>query len=165
MHKRGRIEVIILVLVLVIAIAGLYFIFKGSGRATGYNFDCIVECQPPKGVEAKWFVTTSVQEAQFMCNQYANEQCRPGTRYQSVARPTGGFAVPGAKEYGGAISGVADSGQRAFTGRAYEIPYQSCYTCSCLQQGITATTRPSAERVCFDNCGGGIIGVAPGPCR
>ncbi len=165
MRKRGAVEATILVLVLLIAVIGLYFVFKGAGRATGYNFECIVECQPPKPVESKWLVTTSVQEAQFMCNQYANEQCRPGTRYQSVAKATGGFSIPAPKGYGGSIQGVADSGMRAFPGRAFEMPQQSCYTCSCLVEGITASTRLSAETVCSENCGGVIVGVAPGQCR
>ena len=34
----------------------------------------------------------------------------------------GEFAVPSAKEYGGAVRGVADPYARAFSGRAYEFP-------------------------------------------
>ncbi len=165
MSKRGASDLWILLLVLVIAIVGIYFVFKGAGRATGYNFECIVECQPPKPVEIKWFVTTSSQEAQFMCNEYANAQCEPGTRYQSIAKPTGAFAVPGAKVYGGSISGVSGPGGRAFAGRAFAMGEQSCYTCSCLTEGITSVTGEAAERVCRDNCGGIISSVQAGPCR
>jgi len=165
MSKKGGTEAVILIAVLVVSILALYFIFKGPGRAAGFNFECIVECQPPKAVESTWFVTTSSQEAQFMCNQYANAQCKPGTRYQSVARATGGFSIPAAKEYGGAVRGIAAPGTRAFpAGRAYELPAQSCYTCSCMTQGITATNQAAAQKVCAENCGGTIRSVIAGAC-
>lgn len=79
---------------------------------------------------------------------------------------TGGFVIPAAKEYGGAVRGVAAPGTRAFpAGRAYELPEQSCFLCSCLEQGITAADQGVAARVCADNCGGAITGVLPGACQ
>ncbi len=83
----------------------------------------------------------------------------------SFKSATGGFAVPAAKEYGGAVRGVSISGTRAFpAGRAFEMPEQSCYTCSCLEQGITSANREAAERVCADNCNGRINNDRPGEC-
>lgn len=84
----------------------------------------------------------------------------------AVPGPTGNFAVPAAKEYGGAVRGVAVTGTRAFpAGRALETEVQFCYSCSCLEEGITAVDKSSAERVCRDNCQGAITGFEAGACR
>jgi len=163
MSKRGQIEAIILAVVLGVAVVGGYFAAQGPGQATAFNFECIIECQPPKAVDSVNLVTTSAEEAQFMCNTMANERCSPGTRYRSIA--TGYFAVPSAREYGGAIRGISVPGTRAFpAGRAFETPDENCYTCSCLTQGITALDEATAARVCSDNCGGSITSSRTGYC-
>ncbi len=213
MSKRGAAELLILVAVLVIAIVGLYFAFKGTGQAAGYNFECKVECSPPKAVDVEMFVTTSSEEAQSMCKSYAAVQCKPGVPFRAVAssvtgnaargdplyyynypgsespmvaceracmtyegnspaclekcsqfsskgdpyawRPTGEFAVPGQKEYGGAIRGISDESSRAFGGRAYEIP-QRCFECSC--GGVYSTQlQDAAALACQNKCGGTIV--------
>ncbi|MBI4146535.1 hypothetical protein HY489_04310 [Candidatus Woesearchaeota archaeon] len=83
-----------------------------------------------------------------------------------VPAASGGFVIPGAREYGGAVRGIAAPGTRAFpAGRAFEIGEQHCYTCSCLTTGITSDDRVAAERVCADNCGGTLINDVLGPCQ
>jgi len=42
--------------------------------------------------------------------------------FTGARKATGEFAVPGAKEYGGAVRGIADPYARAFSGRSYEYP-------------------------------------------
>jgi len=78
---------------------------------------------------------------------------------------TGAIEVPQARGYGGAVRGIADVGSRAFYGRAFEISQQSCFDCSCLEQGITASDQSAAARVCSENCGGQIVGSTSGNCR
>jgi len=80
-------------------------------------------------------------------------------------KPTGYFAAPSPKGYGGEIRGVASTGSRAFSGRAYQMPKQSCFKCSCLSQGLSAVNMESAQRVCSENCGGSIIEVTAGACK
>ncbi len=83
----------------------------------------------------------------------------------TMVQPTGSFAVPAAKEYGGAVRGVAAPGTRAFpAGRAFELPEQSCFKCSCLDQGITASKQETAQTVCSENCGGQIVSSTGGVC-
>ena len=78
--------------------------------------------------------------------------------------PTGYFALPAQKEYGGEITGIAMPGGRAFPGRALEMPTQDCYACSCLAQGITSATSEAAARVCSENCGGTVSKSHSGIC-
>ena len=78
---------------------------------------------------------------------------------------TGRFVIPDAKAYGGEVRGVYSTSARAFSGRAYELPDQSCFTCSCLTQGITAVDRSAAAKACLDNCGGEITSVVVGNCQ
>ena len=163
MSKRGAAEGIVLIFVLAVALLSLYFMMGIGGKATAYNFECVVECHPQKAVKSDFLVTSSVQEAQALCNVYANEHCKPGTKYRAIA--TGNFVVPGAKEYGGAVRGVSAPGTRAFpAGRAFELPTQSCYSCTTVPQGITASDRATAERVCNENYGGSITSESPGTC-
>ncbi len=93
MSKRGTAEMFILLAVLVIAILGLYFVMKGPGKAVGYNFECNVACNPQKPVGAKFFMTSSGEEAQSMCGAYAREQCKPGVPYSANARAITGYVV------------------------------------------------------------------------
>jgi hypothetical protein len=79
---------------------------------------------------------------------------------------TGEFARPGAKEYGGAIRGVAEGLGKAFPGRAIELPSQDCYACNCPGKsfGITSVTSDAAELACSNNCGGSISMLHSGIC-
>ena len=84
----------------------------------------------------------------------------------SASTATGHFALPAAKEYGGAVRGIAAPGTRAFpAGRALETDIQTCYSCSCLEDGLTASDKASAEKVCRDNCAGTIVSQTAGACR
>ncbi len=79
--------------------------------------------------------------------------------------PTGYFALPAQKEYGGAIRGIVTPGTRAFPGRAAEMPAQDCYTCNCLAPfEITSVDPSTAARVCLENCGGTITKAHSGIC-
>lgn len=95
MSKRGAAELFILLAVLVIAVVGLYYAMKGPGKATGYNFVCNVECSPAKSVESELFMTSSAEEAQYMCRAYAAEQCKPGVPYRAVASSATGYVSEG----------------------------------------------------------------------
>ncbi len=95
MSKRGSAELFILLAVLLIAVVGLYYVMKGPGKATGYNFQCSVACNPPKSVDYKLFVTSSSEEAQSMCGAYAREQCKPGVPYRAVAQSITGLLSEG----------------------------------------------------------------------
>ena len=94
------------------------------------------------------------------CEQYSSV----GNYYYIKPSITGEFVAPSAKAYGGDIRGVASSTSKAFAGRAYQMPAQACYTCSCLDRGITAIDKTSAERVCLENCQGTITEVKAGAC-
>ncbi len=78
---------------------------------------------------------------------------------------TGAVQVPQAKSYGGSVKGIADTGSRAFAGRAFELPPQNCYTCDCLSVQLTSVDEDTAAIVCKDNCGGKIVASSVGACR
>lgn len=98
------------------------------------------------------------------CMNKCDELNSVGDYYYNKPDITGDFASPVAKAYGGDIRGVASSNSRAFAGRAYQMPAQACYKCSCLTQGLTAVDQVSASRVCSENCGGTILEVKAGAC-
>jgi len=97
----------------------------------------------------------------------APQQQLPVAMAKSV--PSGQFAVPAAKEYGGAVRGISVPGMRAFPGRAVEaeVP-QYCYTCSCpdgLTTDYTTVEQEPAQNACRNYCiGGQIISSRPGTC-
>ena len=52
---------------------------------------------------------------------------------------TADMVLPTPKEYGGAIRGIVAPGTKAFpAGRAIDRPDVDCFSCSCLDQGITS---------------------------
>jgi len=166
MSKRGAVELFILIVVIVIAIVGLYIALR---QPTGQfvNVDSpLYQYNYPGG-------ESPIVSCQRACiNFYPNDEaCLARCQEASSVgdpyawKPTGKFAVPGAQEYGGGIRGIYDGQARAFPGRAFEMPGQDCYKCSCLTEGITSATREAAERVCSENCGGVIAEVSVGACR
>lgn len=109
-------------------------------------------------------LTYVVGDALPDCMRQCDMLSPTGNTYAKEVPLTGSFVVKPA-EYGGAIRGVAVDGTRAFpAGRAYEMPEQYCYTCSCLSQKITAVDKESAGRVCSENCGGVITASTSGAC-
>lgn len=161
MSKRGMAENAIVLLVLAIAIIGTIFVFLPSSNGTGMKtvrqlpivptvHDSIADCKQRCTEIPK--PQTEMQKCFSYCEQYA------GTPI------SGGFAVGKPAEYGGSIAGVARETRAFQAGRAYQLPEQACYTCSCLKQGITAADRSAAEKVCTDNCGGQITNVVVGQC-
>jgi len=189
MSKRGNAEVIMFLAVAVTALGGIiFFLLPNSNTGMAYippelnpgdvrmnMLDCqAAYCfgRPPGVPRHLWHEPLAGKELQdclVWCQTQGGvspAQYFPGT-YGSYESPTGNFVIPAAKEYGGAIRGVAVPGTRAFpAGRAFEegLPDQSCYTCSCLDQKITSVTKEAAERVCTDNCGGTITATVVGNC-
>ncbi|PIN74788.1 hypothetical protein COV18_06230 [Candidatus Woesearchaeota archaeon CG10_big_fil_rev_8_21_14_0_10_37_12] len=165
--KKGHLEATIIVITLFVAVIAIYFLFSTTGKASAYQYECLPDCQPTRPVQAEYYVTNSAQEAQTLCNEYAQRVCSPGQPSRVVSTLiTGQFAVSGAKQYGGAIRGLTDPEARSFSGRATDVSKQQgdCYACSCLAQGITSQTQETASRVCRDNCGGTITNVKIGIC-
>lgn len=118
--------------------------------------ECLYQCQVDNGIAPELYQRRSVNVPGMSTG---------GIPPRAGSAITGNFVLPAAKEYGGAISGVSIPGTRAFpAGRAIELPDQSCYTCSCVEQGITSVTREAAEKVCSDNCGGDIVSIVVGEC-
>ncbi len=143
MSKKGSVELLIFLAVAVTALGGVIFFLLPN--------------------------TTTGQYVAPIQDDIAPDQYIPDAvdvPVKSGESLTGNFVIPGAKEYGGGISGV--SGTRAFpAGRAIEqgLPDQSCYTCNCMTQGITSVTREAAENVCTNNCGGDIVSIVVGNCE
>ena len=187
MSKRGNAETAIVLLVLAIAIIGAIFVFLPSNETSGmipvpvqdqpgmYRLP-MLECQSqcigrPVGTPMYQYPR---QRLGGTALQACLQKCYEGSAVSQYPEypmtPTGGlitgaFAVACVKEYGGEIRGIAISGTRAFAGgRAYEMPKQACYTCSCLPQGITAVSQETAAKVCLDNCGGYITSELFGTC-
>ncbi len=136
--KKGNAELLIFLAVAVTALGGIIFYLLPGNSASGQAY----------------LPLASSGEA-------------ISSEVQSESPVTGHFVIPAAKEYGGSISGVSAPGTIAFpAGRAAEtgLPDQSCYTCNCMEQGITSVTREAAERVCTDNCGGEIVSIVIGEC-
>ncbi len=181
MHKRGSIEVVIVLAVLVVAVIGAYFSLIPGRSSSGlimadnaYSVKDFSICQ--RGCYEDWHTALEIRRCVIGCQGDFGSSVTGGFVVPDVAYAdygdsgnsiTGGFAVPGAKEYGGSIRGVAVTGTRAFpAGRAFELPEQACYACSCIEQGITASDRAAAERVCSENCGGTIAEeFRVGPCN
>lgn len=178
MSKRGNAESAIVYLVLAIAIIGAIFVFLPTNNSTSMAIipqqdqpgqyrlpmlDCQSQCMGrPVGEAMHSYPRNRVGGTAL---QACLQRCYDSSGVSQYPDfPTGQFAVEGAKEYGGIIRGVAIEGSRAFGGRAYEFPKQSCFTCSCLKQGITSATREAAERVCTENCGGTITSTLAGEC-
>ena len=141
MSKRGMVELLIVLIVLIIAVIGVLYVLSPGRSPSGK--DAAPDYNAPSGA----FTVPAVQEV---------------SAGNSI---TGHFVIPAAKAYGGDVRGVYEAHARAFSGRAYELPEQSCYTCSCLKDGITAVDRSAAAQVCTNNCGGQITDVVVGPCR
>jgi hypothetical protein len=144
MSKKGSVELLIFLAVAVTALGGVIF-FLLPNTTTGQYIAPLQE---------------DIASGQYIPSA-ANVPVKSG---ESL---TGNFVIPGAKEYGGGISAVSP-GTRAFpAGRAFEqgLPDQSCYTCSCIEQGITSVTREAAETVCTNNCGGDIVSIVIGNCE
>lgn len=176
MSKRGSAELFILIAIIVIAAVGLFIVL---GKEPTGKFSAI----PPQEVQYPYSplygyqypgAESPITSCERACRNFysGDEGCLARCQQFSSTgdpyawQPTGKFAIPAAKEYGGAVRGIAAPGTRAFpAGRAYELPEQSCYTCSCLEQGITATSKESAQHVCTDNCGGEIVYEVTGPCQ
>ena len=150
MSKRGNIEAAIVLVVLFLAVVGAVFVFVPSRSSSGLQIAQVPEVQHGVGPSGG-FTVPNVADS------------------DSGNIITGHFAVPGAKEYGGAVRGIYDAHARAFAGRAiqpgYELPEQACYKCSCLTQGITATNKDAAAQVCTNNCGGSITSETVGQCQ
>jgi len=179
MSKRGNTESAIVYLVLAIAIIGAIFVFLPTNNSTNMAvippqdqpglyklpmLDCQSQCMGrPVGTPRHSYPRNTMGGSALQaCLQRCYESSAV-SQYPSF--PTGQFAVAGAKEYGGPIRGVAIEGSRAFSGgRAYQFPTQSCYTCSCMKQGITSSTREAAVRVCTENCEGTITSTLAGEC-
>lgn len=174
MYKRGNIELLVFVFVGIVALGGLYLAWNPYGQAVR-----LPDVQSADAYDA-CMADCAIQDVPDLCSPKCIGLIKPSSstytdtptgrfsfevaerRQNSI---TGNFAAPKVKEYGGAIRGVASEGTRAFpAGRAYELPDQACYTCSCLTGGITASERNSAERVCSENCGGVITDVTIGVC-
>jgi hypothetical protein len=119
--------------------------------------ECLYQCQVDNGIAPEMYQRRAVNVPGMSTG---------GIPPDDEGSPiTGNFVLPAAKEYGGGISGVSIPGSKAFPGgRAIELPDQSCYTCSCMEQGITSATREAAEKVCADNCGGDIVSIVVGQC-
>ncbi|MEM3154983.1 MAG: hypothetical protein QW165_05490 [Candidatus Woesearchaeota archaeon] len=121
--------------------------------------DCLAQCQLDAGI-------SPLDWQYHQPSVYVPGMSTGGIPPDDGSAVTGSFVIPAAKEYGGGISGVSAPGTRAFpAGRATEMPDQSCYTCSCMEQGITSATREAAEKVCRDNCGGDIVSIVVGVCE
>ncbi|RMD57553.1 hypothetical protein D6825_03690, partial [Candidatus Woesearchaeota archaeon] len=134
--KRGA-EVAVASSVLIVGIIGLYFAFG-----------------MPLGVH-------------FSQNSDYGQITLPSSSYEIDAydfSATGYFAMPSAKSYGGAISGVLEPGARAFTGRAGEMPNLNCYTCSCAGVKYTSPEKGPAQNACREYCGGDISQIKEGAC-
>lgn len=141
MSKKGNAELLIFLAVAVTALGGVIFYLLPNNPTAG---QAVIQMESPSQFVGKSTVVANAEPA-F----------------------TGHFVIPAAKEYGGGISGVSVPGTVAFpAGRAAEtgLPDQSCYTCNCMEQGITSVTREAAERVCTDNCGGEIVSIVIGEC-
>ncbi len=145
MSKKGSVELLIFLAVAVTALGGVIFFLLPN--------------------------TTTGQYIAPLQEDIASDQYIPAAINAPIKSSgdslTGNFVIPVAKEYGGGISGVSP-GTRAFpAGRAFEqgLPDQSCYTCSCMTQGITSVTRDAAETVCTNNCGGDIVSIVIGNCE
>lgn len=151
--KRGNAEVMIFVAVAVVAAFGLYFVLlPGQGQAVmmkPYD-ECVNNCYDR-------FQGEQVQSCVDGCGTL--------TPTEPSAAPTGRFAAPEPKSYGGAIRGITDPTSKAFRGRATALPEQACFTCSCMPDPITSADRETAERVCKDHCGGTITDSIAGECR
>jgi hypothetical protein len=160
MSKRGMAETAIVLLVLAIAIIGAIFVFIPSNNGTGMK---TVRIQPIVPT-----VHLPIEDCKQRCMEIPKTQedmqkCFSYCEQNAGVLPSGSFAVGKPVEYGGSIAGIG--GGKAFgAGRAYQLPEQACYTCSCLKQGITAVQRSAAEKVCTDNCGGQITSVVVGEC-
>jgi hypothetical protein len=146
MSKKGNSELLIFLAVAVTALGGVIFFLLPS-ETTG---------------QATVPFQQSIPSSQYVPNTVDSPVKSSGNSL------TGNFVIPGAKEYGGGISGVSAPGTRAFpAGRAIEqgLPDQSCYTCNCMSQGISSVTREAAEKVCTNNCGGDIVSIVVGDCQ
>lgn len=152
--KRGVAEALVFIAVAAVALFGLFFVnVPGAGKATMTTYQsCVDNC----------YNEFSPGDARL---DTCLDGCDSLAGFVKQTEPTGKFAVQSPAKYGGAISGVGGEGTRAFPGRAFEIPEQSCFTCGCLDEGITAVDRADAERVCRDNCGGAVTDVIAGACR
>lgn len=143
--KKGSVELLIFLAVALTALGGVIFLLLPNST-TGKN----VAFQDQQGA---------------VLDQYVPSSINVPVKSDSL---TGNFVIPAAKQYGGGISGVSAPGTKAFpAGRAFEqdLPDQSCYTCSCIEQGITSATREAAETVCTNNCGGDIVSIVIGECQ
>jgi hypothetical protein len=115
--------------------------------------------EPPRVLPT---VGLPIEDCKQRCMEIPKEQeemqkCFTYCEQQAGVFTSGSFAVGKPVEYGGSIAGIG--GGKAFgAGRAYQLPEQACYTCSCLKQGS------AAEKVCTDNCGGQITTVVVGQC-
>ncbi len=180
MSKRGSIELILFVAVAVVAFGGIFFFLRNSNA----GMMSVIYAEAPDNYDVLTCQTRCSRIAGGPVLQRCLADCRASIEYPSVPLPTGQFYVPavaelesgneitghfvlpGAKAYGGEIRGVSAPGTRAFpAGRAYELPEQSCFTCDCLDQGITAVDRAAAEQVCMNNCGGQVTDVVVGICQ
>jgi len=178
MHKGGSVEVAIVVAVLIVAVIGAVFVFSPKSSSSGLivrdeaidSSKDFSACQ--RGCYEEYHTAIQIRHCVLGCgNSITGNFVVPEVAYSDYGDSgnsiTGGFAVPGAREYGGSIRGVAVTGTRAFpAGRAFELPEQACFSCSCLEQGITASDRAAAERVCSENCGGTVAQeFTVGPCN
>jgi len=188
MNKRGNAETAIVLLVLAIAIIGAIFVFLPTNETTGMTLipteyqpglyklpmmQCQSQCmgrpvgEPMHAYPRQRIGGKELQDCLAKCYEESGVSQYPRTTggITGAYGITGAFAVGGVKEYGGSIRGIALPGTRAFAGgRAYEMPKQSCYTCSCMKQGITSATTEAAVRVCSENCGGTITKSETGEC-
>src|SRR5574342_281976 len=139
--KKGNAELLIFLAVAVTALGGIVFFLLPVNSASGQAYNVPKLPQAGNSIYQSSGIQSSINEL------------------------SGHFVLPAAKEYGGGISGVSIPGSKAFPGgRAIELPDQSWYTCSCMEQGITSVTREAAEKVCTDNCGGDIVSIVVGEC-
>jgi len=180
--KRGNVG-IVLIVVLVVAVIGTLFLVKELRSPSGQvaNFGPKYYADPPEyKVPTYYYETTSHKQSEYyQCEEscYARygpvqaQQCaldcaeEAHTPVYRSTTPTGNFAMPEPKAYGGAVRGIIEPEAKAFRGRAVEGGDQSCFTCSCLDQGITAQDEAAAQKVCEENCGGTITNAIAGACR
>jgi hypothetical protein len=160
--KRGAVELGIVLAVLIVGVFGLFFSLTGSYVARDNPYPPYTYPggeSPMKACEER---CAAVEPGNSKCIQ----QCR---LFSSIGDPyawhaTGEFAVPGAQEYGGAIRGVGSDSTRAFSGRAYDMPPQSCYDCTCTDVDYSSPTMDAAQKACANNCGGSVKKLKDAPC-
>lgn len=183
--KRGHAGLVLL-LVLVVAVGAVFMLFRTAGptgnivkyynqpeyEVPRYAYDtpafrhqqylsCRQSCMTMG--DARYApMRDTVESCLMRCASAANE---PLAYREPAPRITGNFAVPEPAAYGGSVRGIVEPEARAFGGRAVEAGDQSCYVCSCMEQGITSASRDAAERVCRENCGGSLMDSMAGACQ